>query len=110
MSTTILERKGANYFGTEGPGFGMFEIRGNGDLALTNEGVRFYRWVPGKEFFIPFTAIKEVTIGMSHKGKTKGIPVLKIRYQLGADEFVFGVATGGDDAQWKEEIEKHLSV
>lgn len=106
METTILQKKGANYFGTEGPGFGMFEIRGNGDLSLTPEGVRFYRWFPGKEFFIPINTIKEVSIGTWHKGKTKGIPVVKIRYHIDQNEFVFGVATGDDGMRWKEEIEK----
>lgn len=103
----ILQKEGANYFGTEGKGFSMFEIRGNGKLVLTPRGVEFTRLFPSKKFFIPLESIKAVTIGTSHKGKTKMIAILKVHYtQTDGNEAVFGVATGDDGTRWKEEIER----
>ena len=41
----------ANFFGVKSLGFK--QIRGNGELVVTSRGIKFTRWFPEKEIFIP---------------------------------------------------------
>ena len=116
---TILEKKGANFFGFERidkngkKHYKLAVIRGNGNLRLTKKGVYFCRWLPKKEFFIPMEKIKEVKLARSHNLKSfLLLPVLKIIYEEAGELKVFGVCVGWkkDTNIWKDEIEKLIRV
>ncbi|MET0306510.1 MAG: hypothetical protein ABW196_09830 [Solirubrobacterales bacterium] len=73
----ILLREGdANSFGVESAG--KWQVRGNGNLALTEHELLFAQWVPNRLVRIPRKSIVEVTTTRSHLGKTIFRDLLKI--------------------------------
>lgn len=125
MTDIILEKKGANFFGFETAGesgkthSNVMVVRGNGDLTLTQEGLRFIQWVTKKEYFIPLRDIIKVEIGKSHNLKKQWpAKVLKVHYHNMDQILVFGASIGGkfsltkgykDEAViWKDKLDEML--
>jgi hypothetical protein len=121
----ILRKKWANFFGFETVDENgvrhadPFIIRGNGDLTLTDDGIRFIQWVTKKEYFVPMKDITKVEIGRSHNLKLQWpSKVLKVFYKVEGKILVFGVSVGGklsltkgykDEAVvWKEKIDEMI--
>lgn len=74
----LLEEPGANSFGVESAG--PWQIRGNGNLALTEDELLFAQWVPDRLLRIPRRSIVDVSTTGSHLGKTIGRPLLEVTW------------------------------
>lgn len=72
----LLREDDANSFGVESAG--TWQVRGNGNLALTEHELLFAQWVPNRLLRIPRDSIVEVTTARAHLGKTIGRDLLKI--------------------------------
>lgn len=73
---TILPN--VNFFGRESDG--AAQLRGNGTMALTGSEIVFERWVPRKEYRIPFAAIQAIETPRAFLGKSVGQRLLKVVY------------------------------
>ncbi|MDP3913440.1 MAG: hypothetical protein Q8R96_06870 [Bacteroidota bacterium] len=68
MDDSILEKRGANFFGFERIDslgkhhYQLAAIRGSGDLLLTKNGVCFNQWITQKEYNIPLDKIIRIEI------------------------------------------------
>ena len=97
----ILVDRGANYFGTAGAGFHLkANLRGNGCLALTEEALTFDPYGTGGRIEIPVAEIEELGVGLWHRMKTRGVPVLKVTHHR---NLVFGVVVA-DPTAWIDAI------
>jgi hypothetical protein len=74
----LLEEPGANSLGVESAG--PRQVRGNGNLALTEEELLFAQWVPQRLVRIPRRSIVEVSTAKTHLGKWIGRPLLKVTW------------------------------
>jgi hypothetical protein len=74
----LLEEPGANSFGVESGG--PWQVRGNGNLALTEDELLFAQWVPDRLLRIPRRSIIEVSQTNSHLGKRIGRPLLRVAW------------------------------
>jgi hypothetical protein len=74
----LLEDQGANSLGVESAG--PWQVRGNGNLALTEDELLFAQWVPDRLLRIPRRSIVAVSTTRSHLGKTIGRPLLKVTW------------------------------
>jgi hypothetical protein len=72
----LLHEGDANSFGVASAG--VWQVRGNGSLALTRHELLFAQWVPNRLLRIPRDSIVEVTTARSHLGKTIGRDLLKV--------------------------------
>lgn len=73
-----LRESDANSFGVESGG--AWQVRGNGNLALTEDELLFAQWVPNRLLRIPRDSIAEVTTVGSHLGKTIRRDLLKVAW------------------------------
>ncbi len=73
---TLLREEDANSFGVESGG--VWQVRGNGNLALTKNELLFAQWVPNRLLRIPRSSIVEVTTARSHLGKAIRRDLLKV--------------------------------
>jgi hypothetical protein len=71
-----LREDDANSFGVESAG--AWQVRGNGNLALTEDELLFAQWVPNRLVRIPRSSIVEVTTARSHLGKSVWRKLLKV--------------------------------
>ncbi|MFX1568768.1 MAG: hypothetical protein ACFFCV_10435 [Promethearchaeota archaeon] len=69
----------ANFFGLESAG--VWKIRGNGVLLLTEEDLFFGMWKPKKDLLIPIKYIIDITNPKSHLHKSILRPLLKITFR-----------------------------
>ncbi|MHA1987138.1 MAG: hypothetical protein ACW98D_10900 [Promethearchaeota archaeon] len=69
----------ANFFGLES--LGMWKVRGNGVLILTEENLLFGMWKPKKELTIPVKSIMKITNPKSHLHKSVFKPLLKVIFK-----------------------------
>lgn len=85
---TVLREDDANSFGVESAG--KWQVRGNGNLALTEHDLLFAQWVPSKLVRIPRNSIVEVTTPRSHLGKTMARKLLKVTWttELGTQDSI----------------------
>ncbi|HST70398.1 MAG TPA: hypothetical protein VLI94_12165 [Solirubrobacterales bacterium] len=74
----LLEEPGANSLGVESAG--PWQVRGNGNLALTADELLFAQWVPKRLLRIPRSSIVEVSKAKTHLGKWIGRPLLKVAW------------------------------
>jgi hypothetical protein len=74
----LLEEPGANSLGVQSAG--PWQVRGNGNLALTEEELLFAQWVPDRLLRIPRSSIVEVSKAKTHLGKWIGRPLLKVTW------------------------------
>jgi hypothetical protein len=74
----LLEEPGANSLGVESAG--RWQVRGNGNLALTEDELLFAQWVPKRLLRIPRRSILEVSKTGSHLGKRIGRPLLRVSW------------------------------
>jgi hypothetical protein len=72
----LLREDDANSFGVESAG--KWQVRGNGNLALTKQELLFAQWVPNRLVRIPRDSIIEVRTARSHLGKTVFRDLLKV--------------------------------
>ena len=80
----------ANFFGLES--LGIWKVRGNGVLLLTDEELFFGMWKPKKELIIPVKFIMKIINPKSHMHKSVFRPLLKV---------IFTNETGNNDsAAW----------
>lgn len=93
----------ANFFGQKSKV--LNQIRGNGVLVLTKDGLWFSLAMPEREISIPLKHIKSVGLTRSHLGKRVFRPLLYVEYfsQVGEDSIAWHVDNPG---QWKTAIEK----
>ena len=68
----------SNFFGLESSG--VWKIRGNGILLLTEEDLFFGMWKPKKDLLIPVKSIIEVSNPKSHMHRSILRPLLKITF------------------------------
>lgn len=73
---TLLREGDANSFGVESAG--RWQVRGNGNLALTEHELLFAQWVPNRLLRIPRKSIVEVMTARSHLGKWIARDLLKV--------------------------------
>lgn len=85
---TVLRHEDANSFGVESAG--KWQVRGNGNLALTDHELLFAQWVPNRLVRTPRKSIAEVTTARSHLGKTIFRDLLKVVWttDLGAQDSI----------------------
>ncbi|MHA2390332.1 MAG: hypothetical protein ACXAEX_00040 [Promethearchaeota archaeon] len=69
----------SNFFGQESSG--LWKVRGNGVLILTDEKLYFGMWKPQKELFIPIKSIIEISTPKSHMHRSILRPLLKIIFK-----------------------------
>lgn len=74
----LLEEAGANSFGVESGG--PWQVRGNGNLALTEDELLFAQWAPDRLLRIPRRSIVAASTTKSHLGKTIGRPLLQVSW------------------------------
>jgi len=76
--TILLLDDFSNFFGLES--LGIWKIRGNGVLLLTEKELIFAMCKPKKEILIPIKSIIEITNPKSHMHKSVFKPLLKIKF------------------------------
>ncbi|MBD3190274.1 MAG: hypothetical protein GF308_06505 [Candidatus Heimdallarchaeota archaeon] len=97
----IKSTRGANFFGLESKG--NKQIRGNGNLFLTDKCLYFKMWVLKKEIIIPLSAIEKLETPKWHIGKSKFRPLLKI--------FFINKSGKKDSAAWLvKDLENWINV
>ncbi len=69
----------SNFFGLESSG--VWKVRGNGVLLLTEEELFFGMWKPKKDLLIPVKFIIEITNPKSHMHRSVFRPLLKITFR-----------------------------
>jgi len=91
----------SNFFGQES--FGVWKVRGNGVLLLTDEILFFEMWKPKKEIKIPIKSITKISNPKSHMHRTALRPLLKVWFKND---------TGEDDsvAWWVRELDKWNNI
>jgi len=77
--TILISDNMANFFGQES--LGVWKVRGNGVLLLTEEELFFGMWKPKKEILIPIKSILEITNPKSHMHRSAFRPLLKISFK-----------------------------
>ncbi|MCS6977429.1 MAG: hypothetical protein NZM31_10540 [Gemmatales bacterium] len=99
----LLQNLMANSFGLES--LGLSQVRGNGALVLTRQGLHFFQYVPKREVRIPLTAIMAVSLTKSHLGKVTVYDLLKVEFLADGqkDSIAWYVANA---AEWKRQIEE----
>lgn len=75
----LLSDDMANFFGQES--LGVWKIRGNGVLLLTEEYLFFGMWKPQKELKIPVTSISKISNPTKHLKKSVLKPLLKVNFK-----------------------------
>lgn len=96
----------ANFFGIKSDGAG--QLRGNGAFVLTKNRLWFMRAVPPKEYEIPITAIKRVSLPRSFNGKSVFVKLLCIHYERNGIEDAMAWAIN-NPSEWKEHIENLIA-
>jgi len=99
----LLRDLTANSFGLESAG--VWQLRGNGGLVLTAEGLHFFMFVPKREFRVPLYAITELTFTKSHLGKATIYNLLKVQFTSDgkSDSIAWYLA---NPIAWKDKIEE----
>lgn len=97
----------ANFFGVKSKGGS--QIRGNGALVLTEKTLHFIRAVPQKEYKIPISSIRRISMPKFFNGKSAWVPILCVHYETETGEDSIGWAVAGGE-KWKEAIEKMITA
>jgi hypothetical protein len=95
----------ANCFGLESAG--VWQLRGNGALVLTETQLHFFMFMPKKEFCVPLNSITEVSLVKSHLGKATIHDLLKLRFTAdGKDDSIAWYVPNA--AEWKSRVEERM--
>ncbi len=78
-ATDVRMREDVRSLGVTSLGRG--QARGNGTLVLTGDALRFFQWVPAREFTIPLAQVTAVEEVRSHLGKTVGARLVKVTWE-----------------------------
>jgi hypothetical protein len=99
----ILKDLKANSFGLKSSG--VWQVRGNGGLVLTEKTLHFFMFLPKRDICIPLTAITELSLTKSHLGKATIYNLLKVQFSAdgGRDSIAWYVT---DPQAWKCKIEQ----
>lgn len=99
----LMKDLAANCFGLESAG--IWQVRGNGGLVLTENELHFFMFLPRKEIRVPLDTITEITMTKSHLGKATIYTLLKVRFtEQGKPNSVAWYLT--DPQAWKTRIEQ----
>lgn len=82
-SEILMRDFSANSFGQESKG--VWQVRGNGALVLTKNGLHFFRLVPGDDLRVPLAAITDLSFTKSHLGKATIYNLLKVRFSTNGE-------------------------
>jgi len=95
----------ANFLGIKSKGGA--QLRGNGALILTKNGLHFIRAVPQKEYKIPISTIRNVSMPKTFNGKSVFVPLLCVNYnaEYGEDSIAWAIKNA---KKWKDTIEKMI--
>ncbi len=107
MEGETLFKAQASFLGVKSRGFR--QIRGNGELVITRDGIRFTRLLPRAELSIPREAIISVGRTRSFLGKTVFRPLAKVvfyNHQGQTDEVAWFVK----DLEGLEEAVRSLGI
>ena len=77
-SEIVLMDESALSLGVESAG--VWQVRGNGCLAATNDEILFIMWLPRKELSIPRERVTSIERARAHLGKTIGHELLRVRF------------------------------
>ncbi|MBN1139588.1 MAG: hypothetical protein JXM73_23630 [Anaerolineae bacterium] len=88
-----------NFFGLESGG--VVQVRGNGVLALSRDGLWFSRYAPRMDITIRRQDILAVSLVSSHLGKTVARPLFHVRFASQGREDAAAWFVD-DPAAWKE--------
>lgn len=99
----LMQDMTANSFGLESRG--VWQLRGNGALVLTKEGLHFFQFMCGADVRVPLGAITDISLTKSHLGKATIYDLLKVRFTLDgrSDSIAWYLA---DPKAWKNRIEE----
>lgn len=88
---------------------GGWQIRGNGGLVLTKNGVFFLRSIPFREYMIPIKSITDVSMPNSFNGKSIFSKLLCVQYKVdsGTETMAWVVK---NPEKWKKAIEKLMTI
>ena len=78
LAEDVLHVADCNFMGMLSSGYA--QVRGNGLLALTRDGLRFRMLLPRRSFYIPLSSIKGVTYPRRFLGKFKGGELLRVDF------------------------------
>ncbi len=93
----------ANFLGIRSRGGA--QVRGNGAIVLTRDALFFIIAVPQKEYKIPISSIRSVSMPKSFNGKSVMAPLLCISYdtEYGEDSIAWALK---DAYKWTKAIQK----
>ncbi len=96
----------ANFFGIKSKGGA--QVRGNGALVLTRNELYFIRAVPQKEYKIPLSSVRDVSMPRFFNGRSVFAPLLCVNYdaEYGEDSIAWALK---DAKKWKDTIEKMIT-
>jgi hypothetical protein len=99
----LMKDLSANSFGQES--LGVWQIRGNGGLVLTERELHFFLFLPKRDLLIPLDSITEITFTKCHLGKATIYNLLKVRFVVDgkSDSIAWYVS---DPQAWKDRIEE----
>ena len=105
--TILISNNMANFFGQES--LGVWKVRGNGVLLLTEEELFFGMWKPKKEILIPIKSILEITNPKSHMHRSAFKPLLKISFKNESGDFDSAAWYLRHLNQWNEILNKLIA-
>lgn len=82
----------------------MAQVRGNGCLCLGSEKLVFVLWLPRRKLEIPRSKLLGVESVKSHLGKSKFVPLLKVRFTNDVGEEDSVAWTVRDLPRWLNEL------
>ena len=97
----------ANFFGLES--LGVWKIRGNGVLLLTNEMLFYEMWKPKKELSISIESMIKITNPKSHLHRSVFKPLLKIIFKNENDEIDSAAWYVRNLNQWNQILNKLIN-
>jgi len=96
----LISDKMANFFGQES--LGVWEVRGNGVLLLTEQELFFGMWKPKKDMIFPVKSIIEITNPKSHMHRSVFKSLLKISFKNESGEHDSAAWFVGDLNKWNQ--------
>lgn len=76
----VRSSRGGNFFGSTDKGYA--QIRGNGVLILTEEGLHFEMLIPKKRIDIPLSSVIGLETTRSFLGKSRGKKLLRVNHVM----------------------------
>jgi hypothetical protein len=106
-NNVIISDDNTNFFGLES--LGVWKVRGNGVLLLTEEVLFFGMWKPKKEFSIPINSIIKISNPKSHMHRSIFRPLLKVKFKNDNGDIDSAAWFVKDLEDWNNNINKLVS-